>query len=195
MLTVTRDLMLPTAITGSYPRPLWFDVSLGGRSFKSALGDSMFREQYMDAVACVINAQEAAGLDIVTDGDSRFDLAVGGKSWFFYPLERLGGIEGHRDTSRGWMQRHGLRPACVFRSRPWLWPRGPEPAHRLLQVRGAGGGRQHRAARAGATRGACARGRSASVLRRRRLALGVRRRPAPCAGCYLRMPILPAMST
>jgi hypothetical protein len=23
-----------------------------------------------------------AGLDIVTDGDSRFDLAVGGKSWF-----------------------------------------------------------------------------------------------------------------
>ena len=25
----------------------------------------------------------AAGLDIVTDGDSRFDLAVGGKSWFF----------------------------------------------------------------------------------------------------------------
>src|SRR5262249_25536834 len=104
MLKVTRDLMLPTAITGSYPRPMWFDASLGGRSFKAALGDSMFREQYLDAVACVINAQEAAGLDIVTDGDSRFDLAVGGKSWFFYPIERLGGIEGHRDTSRGWMQ-------------------------------------------------------------------------------------------
>ena len=33
-------------------------------------------------MAAVINAQEAAGLDIVTDGDSRFDLAVGGKSWF-----------------------------------------------------------------------------------------------------------------
>ena len=114
MLRVTRDMMLPTAITGSYPRPLWFDASLGGRSFKAALGDSMFREQYMDAVACVINAQEAAGLDIVTDGDSRFDLAVGGKSWFFYPIERLGGIEGHRDTSRGWMQRHGLRPGRIL---------------------------------------------------------------------------------
>src|SRR6266508_656249 len=86
MLSVTRDLMLPTAITGSYPRPLWFNESLRGRSFKSALGDSLFREQYLDAVACVINAQEAAGLDIVTDGDSRFDLAVGGKSWFFYPI-------------------------------------------------------------------------------------------------------------
>ena len=114
MLTTTRDLVLPTAITGSYPRPLWYDASLGGRSFKAAMGDSMFREQYTDAVAAVINAQEAAGLDILTDGDSRFDLAVGGKSWFFYPIERLGGIEGHRDTSRGWMQRHGLRPGKIL---------------------------------------------------------------------------------
>jgi hypothetical protein len=59
VLRVTRDLMLPTAITGSYPRPLWYDANLSGRSFKAALGDSMFREQYLDAVAAVINAQEA----------------------------------------------------------------------------------------------------------------------------------------
>ena len=98
MLTVTRDMILPTTITGSYPRPLWFDRSLAGRSFKSALGDSLFREQYLDAVASIIAEQEAAGLDIVTDGDSRFDLSVGGKSWFFYPIERLGGIHGHRST-------------------------------------------------------------------------------------------------
>ena len=114
MLTVTNGAMLPTAITGSYPRPLWYDASLGGRSFKTALGDSLFREQYLDAVAAVINAQEAAGLDIVTDGDARFDLAVGGKSWFFYPIERMGGIGGHRDTSRGWMERHGLRPGKIL---------------------------------------------------------------------------------
>src|ERR1700674_5126136 len=67
-------MILPTTITGSYPRPLWSDRSLAGRSFKSALGDSLFREQYLDAVASVIAEQEAAGLDIVTDGDSRFDL-------------------------------------------------------------------------------------------------------------------------
>jgi 5-methyltetrahydropteroyltriglutamate--homocysteine methyltransferase len=114
MLNTTRDLVLPTAITGSYPRPLWFDASLAGRSFKSALGDSLFREQYLDAVAAVINAQEAAGLDIVTDGDSRFDLAVGGKSWFFYPIERLGGIAGHRSTSQGWMARHDIRPGHIL---------------------------------------------------------------------------------
>ncbi len=114
MFTATRDITLPTAITGSYPRPLWYDVSLNGRSFKAALGDSLFREQYIDAVAAIINAQEAAGLDIVTDGDSRFDLAVGGKSWFFYPIERLGGLCGHCDTSRGWMGRLGLRPGKIL---------------------------------------------------------------------------------
>ena len=114
MLTVTRDMILPTTVTGSYPRPLWFDRSLSGRSFKAALGDSLFREQYLDAVASIIAEQEAAGLDIVTDGDSRFDLTVGGKSWFFYPIERLGGVCGHRDTSRGWMSRHGLRPGKIL---------------------------------------------------------------------------------
>ncbi len=114
MLTVTRDLILPTTVTGSYPRPLWFDRSLEGRSFKTALGDSLFREQYLDAVASIVAEQDAAGLDIVTDGDSRFDLTVGGKSWFFYPIERLGGVEGHRDTSRGWMSRHGLRPGKIL---------------------------------------------------------------------------------
>ena len=82
--------------------------------FKTALGDSLFREQYLDAVASIIAEQEAAGLDIVTDGDSRFDLTVGGKSWFFYPIERLGGVCGHRDTSRGWMSRHGLRPGKIL---------------------------------------------------------------------------------
>src|SRR5437870_11016890 len=130
MLRVTRDLMLPTAITESYPRPLWFTDGLHGRSFKSAMGESIFREQYLDAVACVINAQEAAGLDIVTDGDSRFDLAVGGKSWFFYPIERLGGIEGHRDTSRGWMQRHGLRSGKSRRPISPAWSRADSPEDR-----------------------------------------------------------------
>ena len=114
MLTVTSDMVLPTTITGSYPRPLWFDRSLEGRSFKTALGDSLFREQYLDAVAGIIAEQDAAGLDIVTDGDSRFDLTVGGKSWFFYPIERLGGVCGHRDTSKGWMARHGLRPGKIL---------------------------------------------------------------------------------
>ena len=55
-----------------------------------------------------------AGLDIVTDGDSRFDLTVGGKSWFFYVIERLRGITGHVDRSAagGW---RGLAPGHILR--------------------------------------------------------------------------------
>ena len=31
MLTVTKGMILPTTVTGSYPRPHWFDRSLAGR--------------------------------------------------------------------------------------------------------------------------------------------------------------------
>jgi 5-methyltetrahydropteroyltriglutamate--homocysteine methyltransferase len=114
MLNATRDRVLPTTITGSYPRPQWFTEELRGRDFKDALGDSRFREQYLDAVSCLIREQELAGLDIVTDGDSRFDLTVGGKSWFFYVIERLRGITGHvdRSTGGGW---RGLPPGHILR--------------------------------------------------------------------------------
>ena len=114
MLKVTQDMVLPTAVIGSFPRPAWYTQSLNGRPFKVALGDSEFREQYLDAVAAVINAQESAGLDILTDGDSRFDLAVGGKSWFFYPIERIGGISGHRDMSPAWATRIGFQPGHIL---------------------------------------------------------------------------------
>ncbi len=114
MLKVTKDMILPTTMTGSYPRPYWFTKSLNGRPFKVALGDSIFREQYIDAVTCIINEQERAGLDIVTDGDSRFDLAVGGKSWFFYVLERLGGIQGHYDASPVWATTFKHRPGHIL---------------------------------------------------------------------------------
>ena len=114
MLNATRDLTLPTTITGSYPRPHWFVEELRGRNVKDALGDSRFREQYLDAVACLIREQEMAGLDIVTDGDARFDLTVGGKSWFYYVIERLHGVTGRvdRSTAGGW---RGLPPGHILR--------------------------------------------------------------------------------
>jgi 5-methyltetrahydropteroyltriglutamate--homocysteine methyltransferase len=114
MLTVTQDLILPTTITGSYPKPNWYTQGLHGRPFKVALGDSLFREQYLDAVAAIINEQTMAGLDIVTDGDARFDLAVGGKSWFFYVLERLGGLAGRRDLSPGWSGDYRIGPGHIL---------------------------------------------------------------------------------
>jgi 5-methyltetrahydropteroyltriglutamate--homocysteine methyltransferase len=93
MLTATRDLSLATAIVGSYPRPRWFDRGLAGRDFRQAVGDDdIYREQYLDAVAVCIGDQDRAGLDVLTDGDARFDLSVGGKAWWDYVAERLDGI-------------------------------------------------------------------------------------------------------
>jgi 5-methyltetrahydropteroyltriglutamate--homocysteine methyltransferase len=92
MYRATRDVMLPTTITGSLPRPQWYTANLGGRSFVEAMINSNFREQYTDAVSCFLRDQELAGLDIVTDGDARFDTEVAGYSWFSYALTRLGGV-------------------------------------------------------------------------------------------------------
>ena len=114
MFTVTADKILPTTIVGSYPRPHWFRESLRGRPFKLALADALFREQYLDAVACILSDQTRAGLDILTDGDARFDMDVGGRSWFTYTLERLNGVGGHRDSSPGWSQRFDLRPGHIL---------------------------------------------------------------------------------
>lgn len=114
MFVATKDLILPTTITGSIPRPRWYRESLRGRPFKLALADTLFREQYLDAVACFAGDQTRAGLDILTDGDARFDLDVGGRSWFFYPIERIGGIEGHTNGSQGWQQRFGIKPGHIL---------------------------------------------------------------------------------
>src|SRR5947199_4741348 len=84
VLRATRDLVLPTTITGSYPRPQWFVEELRGRGFKDALGDSRFREQYLDAVACLVREQGMAGLDIGTDGGAALALHRGVHAWDWY---------------------------------------------------------------------------------------------------------------
>ena len=57
MLGATKDVVLPTAIVGSIPRPAWYTASLKGRPFKQALSDSDFREKYLDAVGAYIHDQ------------------------------------------------------------------------------------------------------------------------------------------
>jgi 5-methyltetrahydropteroyltriglutamate--homocysteine methyltransferase len=87
-------MKLPTTITGSLPRPAWYTENLGARSFRDAIADARYREQYTDAVGTNVRDQERAGLDIVTDGDARFDTDVGGMSWFQYPARRFKGLAG-----------------------------------------------------------------------------------------------------
>ena len=93
MLTATKDLMLPATVTGSWPRPRWYDGGLWGRPLDTALLDVRFREQFLDAHATVIADQERAGLDILTNGDYHLDEDFAGRSWHHYPLQRWKGLE------------------------------------------------------------------------------------------------------
>jgi 5-methyltetrahydropteroyltriglutamate--homocysteine methyltransferase len=93
MINATAKTLLPTTITGSLPRPSWYVENLGIKSFLDAMVISKFREQYVDALSVYLREQEVAGLDIVTDGDCRFDQDVGGQSWTSYPPHHMDGFE------------------------------------------------------------------------------------------------------
>jgi 5-methyltetrahydropteroyltriglutamate--homocysteine methyltransferase len=84
--------MLPTTITGSLPRPVWYTENLGTRHFLEAMVTNQFRDQYTDAVMIYLKQQELAGLDIVSDGDAHFDADVGGLSWTSYPPRHMSGF-------------------------------------------------------------------------------------------------------
>jgi 5-methyltetrahydropteroyltriglutamate--homocysteine methyltransferase len=103
VLTATKDLVLPTTVTGSWPRPSWFTGNLFERPFSSGMADVAYREQFVDAISSVLADQELAGLDILTNGDYHLDADLAGRSWFSYPSERLLGIsEYDTETTFGW---------------------------------------------------------------------------------------------
>jgi 5-methyltetrahydropteroyltriglutamate--homocysteine methyltransferase len=112
MFTATANQMLPTTVTGSWPRPDWFTEGLWGRRLSTAMADLRYREQFTDAVSALISDQERAGLDILTNGDYHADPDLGGRSWVQYPLERLGGISQSDQVAPG-------RPG-----KEWTYPPG-----------------------------------------------------------------------
>jgi 5-methyltetrahydropteroyltriglutamate--homocysteine methyltransferase len=93
MYRATKDIVLPTTITGSLPRPSWYTENLGTRHFLQAMVNRRFREQYEDALTVYLRDQELAGLDILSDGDCRFDDDVGGQSWTAYPINHMAGFD------------------------------------------------------------------------------------------------------
>jgi 5-methyltetrahydropteroyltriglutamate--homocysteine methyltransferase len=93
MLKATAGKLLPTTITGSLPRPSWYTENLGNRSFLEAMVFTRFREQYTDALSIYMKEQEISGLDIVTDGDCRFNQDIGGQSWTSYPPNHMSGFD------------------------------------------------------------------------------------------------------
>jgi 5-methyltetrahydropteroyltriglutamate--homocysteine methyltransferase len=94
MYTATAEVRLATTIIGSLPRPSWYTENLGRRAFREAMVDRNYREQYLDAASSYLRDQEVAGLDILTDGDCRFDADVGGHNWFSYAPLHMDGFSG-----------------------------------------------------------------------------------------------------
>ncbi len=126
MLTITRDKVLPCTITGSWPRPRWYDASLWGRSLDTCMMDVRYREKFVDAMSVVISDEERAGLDICTHGDLHCDDDMAGRSWHHYPLQRWAGFEGDQlqseETRSPWLR---YPPGTLLNEiyTGWRWPR------------------------------------------------------------------------
>jgi 5-methyltetrahydropteroyltriglutamate--homocysteine methyltransferase len=125
MLTATKDRLLPTTVTGSWPRPAWYTATTRRQRFSDALRMTSFREQYLDAVAVVLSDQERVGLDIVTNGDFHLDTEMAGQGWLDYPLDRWDGLSPREHTAPS-EQLYTYPPGTllgeIFRS-GWMWPR------------------------------------------------------------------------
>ncbi len=93
MFKASANVVLPTSIIGSLPRPDWHTAVLGNQSFMEAMVHARWREQYEDAVSVHLRAQETAGLDIVTDGDAHYDEQVAGLSWQTYAPTHMSGFD------------------------------------------------------------------------------------------------------
>jgi 5-methyltetrahydropteroyltriglutamate--homocysteine methyltransferase len=127
MFTATKDLILPTTVTGSWPRPRWYTAQLNGQPFSRAMNDLTFREQFTDALENVIGDQERAGLDIVTHGDYFHDETIAGHSWHTYPLERWSGLTAvdYLTNSEQMKQLADYMPGTILNEvfSAWRWPR------------------------------------------------------------------------
>jgi methionine synthase II (cobalamin-independent) len=87
------NTLLPTTMVGSYPRPSWFTHQLAGRDVLEAFKSVTHLEAFRDAVRVVVDDQERAGLDLLTDGQMWFDdYTMGIGSFLWYWLERLPGF-------------------------------------------------------------------------------------------------------
>lgn len=126
MFTITANTVLPCTITGSYPRPRWFDDSMWGRPLDTCMMDVRFREKFQDALAAVISDQDRAGLDILTHGDLHCDDDMAGRSWHHYPLQRWAGFAGDylqsEETRSPWLR---YPPGTLLNEiyTGWRWPR------------------------------------------------------------------------
>ena len=93
MLIGSQEILLPTTMVGNYPNPRWYD----GHAFATVpkgefIHDSISKEALEDVIGAIVHDQEAAGLDVISDGK-----VYGGDSPYgtilYYYLERVSGYK------------------------------------------------------------------------------------------------------
>jgi hypothetical protein len=102
MFTGTADLTLPSTVTGSWPRPRWFDVSMWPMrisAFCTVLERrerlAELRRQFVDGPVLVIPVGGSAG------SDSRGAVVIPGSGTVFFGAYKASGPWGTLDAERG----------------------------------------------------------------------------------------------
>jgi methionine synthase II (cobalamin-independent) len=84
-----QNIVIPTSMVGNYPNPRWWDASFARYwSGDQEPPDSLTREALEDAIGAIATDQEAAGLDIITDGRLHGDNYAEQAVYYYY--KRLG---------------------------------------------------------------------------------------------------------
>lgn len=67
------DILLPTTMVGSYPRPTWLTGKVFGEYDEPDYIDYGTKERFWDAVRLCVDDQVRAGLDVLADGQQYFE--------------------------------------------------------------------------------------------------------------------------
>jgi 5-methyltetrahydropteroyltriglutamate--homocysteine methyltransferase len=118
-----KDILLPTTMVGSWPRPLWLRGGVLRESpYEVDFPDMYQRTLYEDAVRLAVKDQDLAGLDIVTDGNQYFEgeTPYDKIQMLLVPL-RLHGFRGYGPPGTVAGMEHYFRPVVHDRVR-WVRP-------------------------------------------------------------------------
>jgi methionine synthase II (cobalamin-independent) len=93
MLVGTQDVLLPTTMVGNYPNPRWYDGQPYAVYPKGEfVYDAISREALEDAVGAIVHDQEAAGIDVISDGKVYGGDSPYGQILYHY-VERMSGYK------------------------------------------------------------------------------------------------------
>lgn len=73
MRVVDGDILMPTMMVGSYPRPGWLQGKVFGELDEPDYIDYASKERYWDAVQLCVDDQVRAGIDVIADGQQYFE--------------------------------------------------------------------------------------------------------------------------